>query len=105
MYKKSSDRWLEELAETKPIDNLNYRTAIKRIPEYFETNDLTTCMMLSFKLGELRGRECEADKIKWNALACFENMKFYAREHNGELPKTQQELKDWMVIRYERKDN
>lgn len=49
-------KWLEELAKTPILTNRNYIETIKNIPEYFETNDSLWCMMLAFRLGELRGR-------------------------------------------------
>ncbi|MCI9093139.1 MAG: hypothetical protein HFF36_05035 [Coprobacillus sp.] len=92
---RPSDIWLEELTKTQIIQNPNYITVLNRIPEYFDTNDLSTCMMLAFNFGEQRGRECERDLIKWNVSACFYNIKVYAHEHNGQLPKTLNDLKDW----------
>lgn len=87
-----SDIWLEELGKTTIPCNPNYITTIKRIPEFFNEENLLMCMILAFNFGELRGRECERDLIKRNASACFYNMRSYAKAHNGELPKSQQEL-------------
>lgn len=96
MAYRISDEWLQELAKTTIPSNANYITTIKRIPEYFNYDEPLMCMILAFNFGELRGRECERDLIKWNALACFYNMQSYAKAHDGNLPKTQQELMAWV---------
>jgi len=83
------------LGETTIINNPNYLKVIKAIPTYFDTNNLMMCMTLAFNFGEMKGRECERDLIKWNASATFYNMKSYASEHNGELPDTFKDLKNW----------
>ena len=92
---RSSDIELEKLGETTVTNNLNYLRVLKRIPTYFETDDLFLCMSLAFNFGELKGRECERDMIQCNALATFYNMKSYASLHNGKLPKTFDDLKKW----------
>ena len=98
---RASDRWLKELGETTITNNRNYLTVLRRIPSYFETEDLFLCMSLAFNFGELIGKECERDMIKWNALCTFNNMKIYAQEHNGELPTTFDDLKKWEKEREE----
>lgn len=92
---RASDIELEKLGETTVTNNLNYLRVLKRIPTYFETDDLFMCMSLAFNFGELKGRECERDMIQCNALATFYNMKSYASLHNGKLPKTFDDLKKW----------
>ena len=92
---RTSDIELQKLKETSSTTNPNYITVLKRIPEYFKTNNLFVLMVLAFNYGEMKGRECERDMIKWNALATFHNMKSYAQVHNGQLPKTLNDLKDW----------
>lgn len=89
------NQWLKELTAIPFTENLNYIRVIRSIPKYFKTNDIYMCMMLAFNFGNARGRECERDMIKWNALATFHNMKSYAQVHNGQLPKTLNDLKDW----------
>lgn len=89
-----SDIELEKLGETTVTNNLNYLKVLKRIPTYFETDDLFMCMSLAFNFGELKGRECERDMIKWNALATFEWMKTYYNK-NGCFPDTQKDLWEW----------
>lgn len=89
------DDQLTILGKTTFTDNKNYQRVIRTIPEHFESNDIFACMMLAFNFGEMKGRECERDKIKWNALATFHNMKSYAQSHDGQLPKTLNDLKDW----------
>lgn len=91
---RPSDIDLEKLGKTPIIENRNYLNALKRIPDYFNTNDLFTCMMFAFKYGENKGREYERDLIKWNALATFEWMKKYFKD-NGYLPETQKDLYNW----------
>lgn len=92
---RASDIELEKLGETTVTNNLNYLRVLKRIPTYFETDDLFMCMSLAFNFGELKGRECERDMIQCNVLATFYNMKSYASLHNGKLPKTFDDLKKW----------
>lgn len=89
-----SDRWLEELKEKSAIENPNYISVLKRIPSYFKVSDFYKCMMLAFKFGESRGRECEKDLIKNNASATFSVMKLY-HQVNGCLPKTEKEMWKW----------
>jgi hypothetical protein len=88
-------QWLKELEKTAFTENMNYIRVIRSIPTYFNTNDIYACMMLAFNFGEQRGRECERDLIKWNALATFYNMKSYAYTHDGKLPETFNDLKEW----------
>lgn len=90
------DEQLAILGKTTFTDNRNYQRVIRAIPKHFGSNDIFACMMLAFAFGEMKGRECERDMIKWNALATFQNMKSYAQVHNGQLPKTQKELKEWI---------
>ncbi len=89
------DEQLAILGKTTFTDNRNYQRVIRANPEHFGSNDIFACMMLAFNFGEMKGRECERDKIKWNALATFHNMKSYAQAHEGQLPKTLNDLKDW----------
>ncbi|WP_050637684.1 hypothetical protein [Candidatus Stoquefichus sp. SB1] len=96
MISRISDIWLEELGKTTIPGIPNYITTIKRIPEFFNEENLLMCMILAFNFGELRGRECERDLIKRNASACFYNMRSYADAHNGELPNSQEDLKKWV---------
>lgn len=91
---KASDIELEKLSKTSVTDNRNYLTVLGRIPSYFETESLCACMLLAFNYGEMKGRECERDMIKWNALATFEWMKVY-HEENGCFPDTQEDLWNW----------
>lgn len=90
-----SDKELEKLSNLSFTENRNCIRVISRIPEYFETNDLFTCMMLAFAYGDDRGRFCERDLIKHNEFALFYSMKTYASLHNGELPKTPKDLEQW----------
>ncbi len=85
---------LKKLGKTHFIDNQNYRRVLRKIPEYFRTNDLFTCMMLAFNYGEMIGRKCEAEKIKWNASATFSWLKLYHQE-NGCFPDTEADLRKW----------
>ena len=89
------DEQLVILGETTFTDNRNFQRVIRAIPENFGSNNIFTCMMLAFNFGEMKGRESERSKIKWNATATFQNMKSYAQVHNGQLPKTLNDLKDW----------
>lgn len=92
---RTSDIELQKLGKTSIIENPNYITVLKRIPKYFNTSDLVMCMMLAFNYGDMKGRECERDLIEWNASATFYNMKSYAKFHNGKLPETFNDLKEW----------
>ena len=87
-------KWLNEIKKTSYTENKNYINVIKQIPMYFKTDNLFKCMMLAFNFGELRGRECEKDKIKWNALATFQWMKTYYDE-KGYLPDTLEDLETY----------
>lgn len=89
-----SDKELEKLGKTTFTEKPNYMCVLKRIPEYFGTNDLFMCMMLAFSYGEMKGRACEAEKIKWNAGATFGWMKIYY-EKKGCFPDTEKDLWDW----------
>lgn len=89
-----SDKELEKLSKTNFTENPNYTRVLRKIPEYFRTNDLFICMMLAFNYGEMIGRRSEAEKIKWNASATFGWMKIYY-EKNGCFPDTQKDLWDW----------
>lgn len=91
---------LELLGKTTIPDNSNYLKVIRAIPQYFKSNDLFMCMITAFNFGEMKGRECERDFIKWNALATFYNLKAYANLHNGKLPKTFNDLKQWEEAYY-----
>lgn len=89
-----SDTELKKIGETTFTQNKNYVEVLNRIPEHFDTDDLFVCMMLAFNYGEMVGRRCKRDLIKWNSLATFQWMKMY-HEENGCLPKTQIQLWDW----------
>lgn len=94
---KISDRGeLERLEELPMTENKNYIKVLEKIPSHFKAeNDVIKCMMLAFSYGELKGRECERNQIEWNSTATFYNMKIYASMHNGELPKTLDDLVKW----------
>ncbi len=92
VYYPISKKWLKELEQLPFTENENYIRTLKEIPKHFESENLFFCMMLAFNFGEQRGKACERNKINWNAIACFQNMKFYAHKHNGELPKTYNDL-------------
>lgn len=89
-----SDKELEKLSKTNFTENPNYMRVLRKIPEYFRTNDLFTCMMLAFNYGEMKGRECERDMIKWNASATFSWLKLYHQE-NGCFPDNEADLRKW----------
>lgn len=91
---RTSDIELQKLKETSSTTNPNYITVLKRIPEYFKTNNLFVLMVLAFNYGEMKGRECERDMIKWNASATFQWMKIYYEE-NGCFPDTEADLWKW----------
>lgn len=91
---RASDIELEKLGKTTFIENPNHITVLKRIPEYFKTNKLFTLMVLAFNYGEMKGRECERDMIKWNASATFQWMKVYYQE-NGCFPDNEADLWKW----------
>ena len=97
LIKISNRGEFERLKELSMTDNKNYIKVLERIPSHFKAeDDVFKCMMLAFSYGELKGRECERDQIKWNSMATFYNMKTYASKHNGELPKTPNDLKEWI---------
>lgn len=98
IFNKTDEIELKELSKTTIPQNQNYIEVLKRIPDYFNITAGNEIMglILAFNYGEIVGRRCEKDLIKWNALATFYNMKSYASKHNGELPKTQQELHEWL---------
>lgn len=89
------NQWLKELATMPFTENFNYIRVIRSIPTYFDTNDIYICMMLAFNFGNARGRECERDMIKHNALATFGWMKRYHKE-NGCFPDTEADLWKWV---------
>lgn len=91
---RTSDIELQKLKETSTPTNPNYITVLKRIPEYFKTNNLFSLMLLAFNYGEMKGRKCERDMIKWNASAIFGWMKLYHKE-NGCFPDTETDLWEW----------
>lgn len=86
---------LRILEETKIVSNPNYIRVMDKIPEHFNSG-IYTSMMISFNYGVMIGKRQERDLRKWNAKACFYNMHSYAKAHDGNLPKTQQELMAWV---------
>ena len=88
------DEQLVILGKATFTDNRNYQRVIRAIPEHFGSNDIFACMMLAFNFGEMKGRECERDKIKWNASATFSWLKLYHQE-NGCFPDTEADLRKW----------
>lgn len=86
---------LRILGEMSIITNPNYIRVISEIPEHFKSG-LFMSMSISFNYGLMIGKRQERDLKKWNATACFFNMQAYAKAHNGELPKTQEDLKKWV---------
>lgn len=91
---RPSDIELEKLEQTAFTENKNYIRVLNRIPKHFNTSDLFLCMMLAFNYGEMKGRECERDMIKWNASATFSWLKLYHQE-NGCFPDTEADLWKW----------
>lgn len=51
---------------------------------------------LIYNYGHMKGIQSEREQNKWNASACFHNMKKYIKEHNGDMPKDYDELKKWI---------
>ncbi len=89
------NKMLSNLDNTPFTQNKNYINVIQNIPTYFGTNNLYFCMMIAFNFGNLIGIKCERDLIKWNSLATFQYMKLYAKDHDGKLPKTFNDLKEY----------
>lgn len=58
-------------------------------------NNRITANVLAYNYGRMLGIRSERDMNKWNAKACFHNMKTYAKFNNGELPNTYSELCEW----------
>ena len=91
---RPSDIELEKLEQTAFTENRNYIRVLNRIPKHFNTSDLFLCMMLAFNYGEMKGRECARDMIKWNASATFSWLRLYHQE-NGCFPDNEADLRKW----------
>lgn len=92
----NQQKQLEELSSQETEINQNDIQTIKKIPAYFNSDDPVKNMILAFMFGKSRGRECERELIKWNALACYHNMITYSKMHSGALPESYQDLITWV---------
>lgn len=89
------EKMIKELSNTSL--NENYIDVIKAIPDKFNVHDdIDKAMLIAFNYGEMVGRSCERDMMKWDNSAIFENMRTYAGFHNSNLPKSLDDLIQWV---------
>lgn len=89
------EKMIKKLSNTSL--NENYIDVIKAIPDKFNVQgDIDKAMLIAFNYGEMVGRSCERDMLKWDNSAIFENIRTYASIHNGNLPNSLDDLAKWV---------
>lgn len=90
---REDKKLLDTLGKMKfPNDNILHTLGYIRS----NTVDPFISIVHVYNYGRMMGIRSERDMRKWNAMACFYNMKHYINTHNGEMPKDYASLMQWM---------
>lgn len=83
------------LSHQSIVSNQNYNKVLTALQERYIKYPVII-LQQAFNFGKIIQKRNDRDLKKWNKLACFHNMKAYAEQHNGKLPKTYNDLMKWV---------
>lgn len=89
-----TDREMRMLKEAPEVENIHYVKVLSEIDK--EYPEIKKKMERAFSYGYLKGEANAEERIGWEAMACFCNIKAYVNSHEGRLPETYSGLSSWV---------